>query len=1455
MGREIVQRFLPPAAIAIITAMTFFFWSHQSRRPRVNSERSDSDDGKDDASPPPPVREDGFQYDVFLSFRGPDTRKGFTGHLYQALKEKGIITFIDSETLEKGQNVEELYGCIERSKILVPIFSKGYADSKWCLKEIDKMVQCNRLIIPVFFDVNPKVVCHQIGSFERPFRRYCKSERIDKGEVNKWSDALRRAGRISGYNLADTEGLAITNKVSVVYVLDKLRVLKLNGCWNLAVCPNFIRMPHLEKLDFEYCERMRELDQSIGHLNSLTHLSLRDCHSLVELPQEVWQLISLEMLDLTRCYQITALPSLLGDSKPLKQLLLGKLKVLNLRHCRNLTMCPDFTSMPHLEKLDFGYCQKITGLHPSIGLLKSLIHLSLGWCESLKELPEEVCQLTSLQKLDLSCCSQISTLPISMRDLKQLNLLSLVGCSSLEEVPECICSLLNLQVLNFRECRSLASLPNSIGNLKSLEMLDLSCTAIEELPDSIALLEMLEVLSIAHCKRLKFLPASAPVEPSKRQDYSLPLLPPSLTELHAEGCYKLETIADVSNAKGLLELDLRGCERLMDIPGIEKLNWLKSLKLGGCRSLSNSLKKNMQEANFEHLADFSISGNLSISESSDACSLYFFLPKWLETGSLYLKLNESELDSVLVNIEITTDDALLLFQTSIQARLWRPYDRINENQVPKVKLGECEEMMIVAGGGGFVGNNARRSSMTMHVAINGCLLLDGYLRSTTNATFDGMYFDACDMSSTSDISFEPQDRRNGGGLLQCIFSSAPLFRAPLPQSHLQNDNIDKEEVNKWSAALAEAGKVSGYDLASTGGKMRDAEFPELSSEEEKWVKNLYRPGLRNEAMLVEHIVRRIMTEVNKTPLFVVEHPVGLNSRIADLMKLLEIEGHTDARMVGIHGLGGMGKTTVAKAIYNQISCHFDASCFLFNGTENIEAIQLSEEKGLWDEERECALDAGSFAAMSQLRMLKLGDVTLEGKYEHIPQALRRLQWHPHDLDSLPDCLPLANIVVLDLSYSTITQVWNQQGSRIKVFHKLKVLSLNNCWELNMCPDFTSMPHLEKLDFSGCWKMRELHPSIGHLERLTYLSLSDCLSVKDLPASIRCLKNLIYLSLRGCKLKKLPKSTGHLKNLSYLSLRCSSSLKKLPEEVCQLTSLEKLNLNFCTKISTFPLQLRDSTSLTLYLFDKLKVLNLSGCNNLTNCMPHVEKLKFNGCNKMSELHPSIGHLKSLSRLSLGWCESLKELPDELCQLASLENLYLNCCKQIAILPSHLGDLSSLVELFLDGTCTVSLPKSVGHLKQLKYLSLNECSSLKEIPECICMLLNLEQIDAKKCESLALLPNSLGKLISLRELDLSETAIEELPDSFVSLEKLDVLAVAKCTQLKFIPASASTAIESSDRQHYSLPQFPPFLTKLKASNCLELEMIADVSNAKGLKKLNLNGCRKQICLFKNSTVCKV
>ncbi|GLJ08985.1 hypothetical protein SUGI_0099660 [Cryptomeria japonica] len=74
--------------------------------------------------------------DVFLSFRGPDTRQGFVRRLYSALDREGISTFLDEESLEKGDHIPS---CLERgiqeSRICIPIFSKRFPKSKWCLQE------------------------------------------------------------------------------------------------------------------------------------------------------------------------------------------------------------------------------------------------------------------------------------------------------------------------------------------------------------------------------------------------------------------------------------------------------------------------------------------------------------------------------------------------------------------------------------------------------------------------------------------------------------------------------------------------------------------------------------------------------------------------------------------------------------------------------------------------------------------------------------------------------------------------------------------------------------------------------------------------------------------------------------------------------------------------------------------------------------------------------------------------------------------------------------------------------------------------------------------------------------------------------------------------------------------------------------------------------------------------
>ena len=82
-----------------------------------------------------------WNYDVFLSFCGVDTRKNFTDHLYTALKQKGIITFRDDEKLERGKYISpELLQAIEESKYAIIILSTNYASSRWCLIELAKLL-------------------------------------------------------------------------------------------------------------------------------------------------------------------------------------------------------------------------------------------------------------------------------------------------------------------------------------------------------------------------------------------------------------------------------------------------------------------------------------------------------------------------------------------------------------------------------------------------------------------------------------------------------------------------------------------------------------------------------------------------------------------------------------------------------------------------------------------------------------------------------------------------------------------------------------------------------------------------------------------------------------------------------------------------------------------------------------------------------------------------------------------------------------------------------------------------------------------------------------------------------------------------------------------------------------------------------------------------------------------
>ncbi|KAG6599271.1 Disease resistance protein RPV1, partial [Cucurbita argyrosperma subsp. sororia] len=70
-----------------------------------------------------------WNYDVFLSFRGEDTRSNFTNHLELALRQKGVNVFIDDK-LNRGEQISDsLFRSIEGAMISIVIFSENYVSS------------------------------------------------------------------------------------------------------------------------------------------------------------------------------------------------------------------------------------------------------------------------------------------------------------------------------------------------------------------------------------------------------------------------------------------------------------------------------------------------------------------------------------------------------------------------------------------------------------------------------------------------------------------------------------------------------------------------------------------------------------------------------------------------------------------------------------------------------------------------------------------------------------------------------------------------------------------------------------------------------------------------------------------------------------------------------------------------------------------------------------------------------------------------------------------------------------------------------------------------------------------------------------------------------------------------------------------------------------------------------
>nr|XP_025686647.1 TMV resistance protein N isoform X3 [Arachis hypogaea] len=614
------------------------------------------------------------------------------------------------------------------------------------------------------------------------------------------------------------------------------------------------------------------------------------------------------------------------------------------------------------------------------------------------------------------------------------------------------------------------------------------------------------------------------------------------------------------------------------------------------------------------------------------------------------------------------------------------------------------------------------------------------------------------------------------------------------EERFKDDAEMMEQMLRWRAALTQVANLSGWDVKD---KSQSAE--------------------------IENIVKVVTSILSpKQSSSLSNDIVGMHSPVQELEKLLVLDSDDDVRVVGICGMGGIGKSTLATILYEKISHQYDASCFVDDVSRIYEGYgplgvqkQLLCQAFMEENFPTCNLSLANNLIQTRLRHRKVLIVL-----DNVDQGIQL-----EKLAIKPEWLGRGSRMII---VSRDEHILREYG--VDDVYKVKLLNDENALQLfcrkafkcnHVAKDYENLTNsvltyanglplairvlgsflfgrdvsewssalvrlkenptkdimdVLRISFDGLENMeKEIFLDIAcffHNEFVGYVK--DILNIRGFYADIG-IRILIDKSLITCNHWGWIVMHDLLQELGRSIVR-----EKSPKEPGKWSRLwDQKDLRYVQQENK---DLHNLTHMELcHSKNLVKIPNLSQS-------PNLEHLDLEGCVKLVHLDASTGSLEKLHFLNLKNCRSLVSIPNSIFCLNSLYDLNLSGCKRL--FKYQLLEKSRQSEQLNAGQSverhmTSSIRKTLS--RPLQFLSSRRrANSVGLLVPSVSRFPALVSLDISFC-NLIQIPDAIGLLRCLEDLNIGGNNFVTLPHCIKELPKLTWLNLEHCKHLRWMPST--------------------------------------------------------------------